>query len=181
MKQQGADPVQSFAAVSAARASTLVLGTMPGKRSLQAQRYYAHPRNSFWPIMACLFNIEIAHPAQTDADYHQALEQLTQHGIALWDVLRLCKRATSLDADIIEDSVVANDFADFFHRHPKVERVFFNGSKAHQLFHRHVLPELGTVAQSLTMVKLPSTSPAHAALKFEQKLQAWRVLVDGEL
>ncbi len=179
MKQPGTDPVQSFAAVSAAHANTLVLGSMPGKRSLQAQRYYAHPRNSFWLIMARLLNADISHPAQTEKDYQQALTLLTQRGIALWDVLHLCERATSLDADIIEDSVVANNFSDFFDRHPEVNRVFFNGAKAQQLFQRHVLPELGSAAESLTMVKLPSTSPAHAALNFEQKLQAWRVLVDG--
>jgi hypoxanthine-DNA glycosylase len=103
-----------------------------------------------------------------------------KHGLAVWDVLASCTRESSLDSDIDEASIVPNDFAGFFREHPGIRRVFFNGAKAEQSFRRHVLPALGSApdaAPERTYTRLPSTSPAHAAMSFERKLEAWRVLL----
>ena len=40
-------------------AEALILGSLPSRRSLDEQRYYAHPRNQFWPIMGALFGAGI--------------------------------------------------------------------------------------------------------------------------
>ena len=71
-------PVRSFPPVIADDARVLVLGSMPGHASLTAHRYYAHPRNLFWPIMGALFE---AGPA---LDYDIRLRRLQAAGIALW-------------------------------------------------------------------------------------------------
>jgi hypoxanthine-DNA glycosylase len=84
-------------------------------------------------------------------------------------------RQGSLDAMIERDTQIANDFQTFLHNHKRITRVFFNGAKAEACFKQHVLPEVGT--GSITYVRLPSTSPAHASVSFEQKLQAWRVIM----
>ena len=142
----------------------LILGSMPGAASLQAARYYAHPRNAFWPIAASVFGFD------PGLDYAQRLQALQAAGVALWDVLQACERPGSPDADIRGDTLVANDFAAFLERHPGIVRVCFNGAKAAAMYRRHVLPGL---AVPLEYMDLPSTSPAHAAASFEHKLAAW--------
>lgn len=144
---------------------------MPGVASLQAQRYYAHPRNAFWPLMGDLLGFD------PQLDYSARLAALKQAGVALWDVLGHCERPGSLDADIVRDSCVPNDFAHFFRTHPRVRTVFFNGNTAAQTFRRQVLPQLP--AGSLDMRTLPSTSPAHAGLSFALKRAAWQAVAEA--
>ena len=149
------------------QARVLVLGSMPGAISLRQGRYYAHPRNAFWPIAAEILGFDPA------LDYALRLERLTQAGVALWDVLQGCEREGSLDADI--RNAVPNDFAGFLRAHPRLRRVCLNGGKAASLFRRQVLPSLpAALADPLVCLDLPSTSPAHAAISYEQKLAAWR-------
>ena len=142
---------------------------MPGEKSLSAGQYYAHPRNSFWKIMGALCDFDPAAP------YELRLDALRRSGIALWDVLHSCVREGSLDSAIEGGSIKANEFLAFFHDHPHVALVCFNGAAAERYFARHVLPTL--VPSALRYSRLPSTSPAHAALSFQEKLAAWRVAV----
>ena len=157
----------SFPPISAADARILILGSMPGEASLAAGQYYAHPRNLFWPILG-----EILGQPLPALSYPERLECLKQRGIAVWDVLHSCERAGSLDAAIDPATLQANDFAAFFRSHPTIEKVLFNGGLAETAFRRHVRPQLGTMP--LQFQRLPSTSPAHAALDFTAKLERWR-------
>ena len=163
-------PARSFAPVIEPGAKVLILGSMPGVASLDAQQYYAHPRNAFWPIMAELlgFNVEL--------DYESKLRALTDGKLALWDVMQQCQRPGSLDSAIVEASIEPNDFNALLVAYPSIEAIFFNGAKAEQSFRRYVLP---TLEADLKLQRLPSTSPAHASLRFEQKLQQWRLLVES--
>lgn len=158
-----------FPPVAAPDARVLILGSMPGQASLQAGRYYAHERNAFWRIMGDLLG------AGPDLPYSQRLEKLTAAGIALWDVIAACERAGSLDADIVGHSVAANDFGAFFAVHRNIAHVFFNGAAAETGFRRHVLPGLPDLP--LRLCRLPSTSPAHAARSYADKLAAWSAIL----
>ena len=160
-----------FPPVAAPGARVLILGSMPGQASLRAGQYYAHERNAFWRIMGDLLG------AGPELPYAQRLERLTAVGIALWDVIAACERAGSLDADIVGHSVAPNDFAAFFAVHRNIARVFFNGAAAETAFRRRVLPGLPDL--SLRLSRLPSTSPAHAALGYADKLAAWAALLDA--
>ena len=167
--------VRSFAPVADASARVLILGSMPGTRSLDAGQYYAHPRNAFWPIMASLLGFEATAP------YPQRLDALRHAGIALWDVLQSCVRPGSLDAAIEPGSRVVHDFVAFFAAHPLIRQVCFNGVEAETSYRRYVLPQLSD--DGLRYARLPSTSPAHAGLGFDQKRAIWRaaLALDGRL
>jgi hypoxanthine-DNA glycosylase len=103
---------------------------------------------------------------------------LVQHGVALWDVCAAAEREGALDAAIRPASVVPNDFAEFFRGHPSIELVFFNGQTAATLYRRLVIPGLPVEFAAIDQRVLPSTSPAHAALSFERKLERWRAVRD---
>jgi double-stranded uracil-DNA glycosylase len=158
-----------FSPIAEFNATILILGSMPGQKSLDENQYYAHPRNSFWPIMYQLFN------TSTDLTYEQRKQFLVNNKIALWDVLKSCYRKGSLDSDIDHSKIEANDFDTFFNKHSKIKAVFFNGTKAQQLFNKEVLNSLQQ-HKPLKYYKLPSTSPAHAAMSKEEKLLKWKII-----
>ncbi|MBS3823857.1 MAG: DNA-deoxyinosine glycosylase [Wenzhouxiangellaceae bacterium] len=167
------DPVLTgLAPVYADTARVLILGSMPGARSLEAQRYYAHPRNAFWPIMGrlCGFSPTLA--------YARRLERLRENRVALWDVIGRCRRRGSLDQKVEPASIVANDFERLFRACPRIELVAFNGRLAEQSFGRHVWPGLSASLAGIERARLPSTSPAHAAMNFEQKFGAWQAALN---
>ncbi len=161
--------IQCFPPIEDAAARILVLGSMPGKESLRAQQYYAHPRNAFWTILGKLVG---ATPALAYDDRTAALKSA---GIALWDVLASCTRDGSLDSAIDATSTTPNDFAAFFRAHPGITRVYFNGAMAESCFRKLVLPS--QTFRPLNYQRLPSTSPANAAIPYQRKLDAWRVLL----
>ena len=153
-----------FPPVSRADARVLILGSLPGQASLAARQYYAQPRNAFWPLMGRLFGAGVELP------YEDRLRRLTESGVALWDVCASARRPGSLDTKIEALSVAPNDFAGFFQAHRGIGLICFNGAAAERLFERHVSPTLQAPPSTL---RLPSTSPAHASLGFEQKFDAW--------
>lgn len=163
--------ILSFPPVCDKDATMLILGSMPGRASLQAQQYYAHPQNAFWRILGHLLGFP------SDLPYPQRLEQLTSRGIALWDVLHSCTRHSSLDSDIEETSIIPNAIAQLLSEHAGIRRIYFNGSKAEQAFRRHVAPALSARGTELICLRLPSTSPAHASRSFQDKVEAWRIVV----
>jgi len=163
--------VTSFDAIEDASARVLILGSMPGVLSLRAQQYYAHPRNVFWRIMGELMG---AYPSEP---YERRVGLLTSRQIALWDVLQSCAREGSLDSAIDEATLVTNDFVSFYQSHPGIERVYFNGSKAEQVYRRYVKDVIADISPQMQYQRLPSTSPAHAARSFEEKLAVWKCIV----
>ncbi|MEN3067711.1 DNA-deoxyinosine glycosylase [Uliginosibacterium sediminicola] len=166
--------LQSLPPRARSDARLLILGSMPGTASLRAQRYYAHPQNQFWRLLGELLGFDPALP------YEARIDAMQQAGIALWDVLHSCERPGSLDADIVRDSLQVNDFAGFFAAHPQIQHVGFNGAAAEQLFMRHVAPQL-VLPQPLRYRRLPSSSPANAAISGADKLHSWRQLIDESL
>lgn len=154
--------IESFSFSADERARVLILGSMPGVESLRQQQYYAHPRNLFWTLMGELFGAERERP------YEERLSILREHGIALWDSAHTCRRPGSLDSNITD--VEANDFETLFQLAPGIHSLFFNGQKAAELFRKRVDPNL---IAGRSLITLPSTSPANAAISAAQKREAW--------
>lgn len=170
-----AQRLTAFSPIAGDNATRLILGSMPGIKSLEASHYYAHPRNLFWPVLAEV----LRHPGllttttgTSDALFQHRYTAIKAAGLALWDVLRHCERPGSLDSAIRPESITCNDFQHFFDQHPKIEHVLLNGKTAEKLFKRHVLPELSPTLP-LQLHALPSTSPANASIPRQQKLDAW--------
>jgi hypoxanthine-DNA glycosylase len=162
--------IDGFAPIVSGNARVLILGTMPSEASLLRQQYYGHPRNAFWPIMSELFG------SDPGLCYQRRKELLINNGIAVWDVLESCHRLGSLDSNIKLATIRANDFTGFFSEYKGIKRVFFNGRMAEKLYQKRVLPILNHRFSYLQYQCLPSTSPANASLKFEQKIEAWKVI-----
>jgi len=162
--------VTSFPPIEGESARILILGSMPGVASLNANQYYAHPQNAFWKIIGTITGC----PAS--ASYETRIAALRQSGIALWDVLESCIRPGSLDADIDMKSAEANDIAALLQRQPGIKTICFNGSTAEKVFSKRILPTLkGTHPK---YVRLPSTSPAHAGMTLADKTKIWRDAIE---
>ncbi|NKI35023.1 DNA-deoxyinosine glycosylase [Wenzhouxiangella sp. XN79A] len=161
------DLLQGLAPVAGPDARVLILGSMPGVRSLDEARYYAHPRNAFWTILGAWTGVA------PEAAYAERIDALRAHGIALWDVIGRCRRSGSLDSRIDPASIEANDLAGLLLACPRIERVLLNGGRAAQDYQRRVLPTLDAAARALPRFRLPSTSPAHASVSLAAKRSAW--------
>jgi hypoxanthine-DNA glycosylase len=142
----------------------LILGSFPGAQSLAAQQYYAHPRNQFWKLVGELVGEDLY-----SLPYNERLPRLLAHRFGLWDVLAACEREGSLDSAIRKPA--ANDFDRLRHLCPALETVGFNGQASGKFAQQFAQAGYRTVV-------LPSSSPAHMAMSFEQKLAVWRRLAD---
>ena len=162
----------SFSAICNTNTKLLILGSLPGKKSIAEQQYYAHPRNALWPILCDWMQL----PASMS--YEQRIATALDHGIGFWDVVAQAERPGSLDSDIKSPSVHYNPIDQLIPNLPKLKCIILNGGAAMTLFKRggfnHTANESG-----LTFVQLPSTSPAHASMAQEEKRVAWHsVLID---
>lgn len=138
----------------------LVLGSFPGVASLQAQQYYAHPRNQFWPLLGALWGLDLR-----ALPYAQRLAEVRRRGLGLWDIYASCHRDGSLDQAITDAEI--NDLASLRRRAPQLQAVAHNGGESARAM--KLVAALG-----YTVLKLPSTSPANASWSFERKHAAWR-------
>ena len=138
----------------------LILGSFPSVKSREMQFYYGHPQNRFWKVLANILNTELP------VSIEEKKELLLENHIALWDVIESCSIIGSSDTSIKD--VVVNDFSRIL-AESKVKRIYVNGTKAYELYHRYAEKQTGIKA-----VKLPSTSPANAAWRVERLCEAWK-------
>ncbi len=161
-----------FPPIERSDARILILGSMPGAKSLQENQYYAYRQNLFWPLMGELFD------ASPDLPYAERVYRLIEQHVAVWDVLKHCERGGSLDSAICPASEVVNDFAEFFAMHTEIRAVFLNGRKAEALFRKHAVPSIGPQLDRVPLHVLPSTSPANAGISPAAKREAWNRVRD---
>jgi hypoxanthine-DNA glycosylase len=160
---------QGFSPVIGDHARVLILGSLPSQQSLLQQEYYANPRNVFWRIMGDMLSFS------SNGLYEHRCNELINKGVSLWDVLKSSVRPGSLDSAIEVASAEENDFPDLLERHSEIQLIGFNGVKSRQLFDRLVLKSW-SLPNGVELVNLPSSSPAHAAMSFETKLELWSVI-----
>jgi len=159
-----------FAPIAAPHATVLILGSLPSQLSLQKHEYYGNPQNAFWRVMGELFD------AGPDIPYPDRAEKLRRHGIAVWDVLQSSVRPGSMDAAIDLMTATPNDFQTFFVEHPMLELLCFNGKKAAELYRRLVAPQEIRTIDIIEFRTMPSTSPAYASMKLDEKVRLWSAI-----
>ena len=170
MAEAGDSFIENFPPIFDDRARILILGSMPGRASLEAVQYYAHPRNHFWPLMEGLLGIARELP------YENRLSALKERRVALWDSAWRCRRHASADSTMEE--IRASDFGMLFARAPGIRAIFFNGRKSEEIFRRYALPALPSERAGLPLCYLPSTSPANAGMSFEEKREQWSRILE---
>lgn len=151
----------SFPPIETKDSKVLILGTMPGERSLTLQQYYGHKSNQFWKIMFELFE------EQFSDNYRDRVSLIKRNEIALWDVLSHCEGRGSSDSKIKNE--VPNDFVSFYENHPKITHVFFTSKKAEKFYNKYV-----GKSPKRQYYTLPSPSRANTWKTYEAKLGEWR-------
>lgn len=156
--------ISSFQPLINEQSEILILGSIPGVKSLEMQQYYAHPQNKFWKIILELLNEEFTE------DYSKRIETLQKHHIALWDVIDSCERKGSLDSEIKNEQ--ANQIAELLEEYPNVKAIFCNGGKSYKN-----LQKLLGKNYRLPIFLMPSTSPLHT-ISFERKFEEWKRVLE---
>jgi hypoxanthine-DNA glycosylase len=156
--------LKSFAAFADERSLILILGTMPGPMALEKKEYYGFTHNHFWRILPEILG------ERPPVYYAAKLDLLKRHRIALWDVIRSCRREGALDADI--ECVTPNDLPGLLKKYPGIHTIFLNGKTSEALYRRHFGAKIALPAYTL-----PSTSPAYASMSYEKKREKWAMIV----
>ena len=142
----------------------LILGSFPSVKSRENNFFYGHPQNRFWKVMANVLDWKVP------TTIEEKREMLLENYVAVWDVIASCSIVGSSDTSIKD--VVINDFSRIL-ENSKVERIYVNGGKAYELYHKYAEKVTGIKA-----VKLPSTSPANAAWSLEKLTKTWKEIIE---
>ncbi|MBO5159972.1 MAG: DNA-deoxyinosine glycosylase [Lachnospiraceae bacterium] len=154
----------TFDPVFNADSKILILGSFPSVKSRENNFFYGHPQNRFWKVMANVLDWEVP------STIEEKKTMLLSNHVAVWDVIASCSIQGSSDTSIKD--VVVNDFSKIL-ENSKVERIYVNGGKAYELYHKYAEKVTGIKA-----VKLPSTSPANAAWSLEKLTKIWKETIE---
>lgn len=154
----------SFDPISNPETRILILGSIPGDKSLEMKEYYGHPRNRFWKIISIITKNELP------SSYDGKIQLLLNAKIGLWDIAQRAIRKGSLDSAIKNEH--PNDLETFIKSHPQLSTIAFNGSKSEALYKKYFKRN-----ENIQYVSLPSTSPANATMSFEEACKKWEELL----
>lgn len=144
----------------------LILGSMPGIKSLEESQYYAHPQNRFWRVMGILLSCS----EMPSLKYSEKLKVLLDNKIALWDTIKICERDGSLDSGIEKE--IPNDIDKLIKKYKNIKIICLNGNKSFSMFKKY-FPELLAIKKCF---KMPSTSPANAKFRLEDLIKEWEII-----
>ncbi len=156
--------IRSFRPLADSRSRILILGSMPGPEALRKKEYYGFNGNHFWRILPEILGVP------QPLSYHEKIELLKNNRIALWDVLETCAREGASDSGIRSEK--PNDIIRLIQRYPEIRTIFLNGKTAEKMYRKYFGGRIQIQAYGL-----PSTSPAHASIRYEKKRDQWRVIL----
>jgi hypoxanthine-DNA glycosylase len=141
----------------------LILGTFPSIKSFENNFYYAHPKNQFWRLVCKVWNEKLPYNVK------EKEQLLIKHNIALWDMIKECKRKNSSDSNLKD--IKLNDIKNLLHNYPNIIKICFTSKIALKLYKKNF--------QDITLpiFYLPSPSPAYASMSFNDKLQEYKKIL----
>ena len=142
----------------------LILGSFPSVKSREQNFFYGHPQNRFWKVVAAVFRRPVPETIE------EKKELILSGRLALWDSIASCEITGSSDASI--RNAQANDISIIL-ENSKIERIYCNGRKSHELYRKYIEAQTGREAACL-----PSTSPANAQWSLEKLINAWSVIAE---
>ena len=154
----------SFDPISNGDITILILGTIPGDKSLELGEYYGHSRNKFWKIISTITNNDLP------LTYFDKKTLLLKSKIGIWDVAHKANRKGSLDSAIENEE--PNDLEGFITKHKNLKVIGFNGTKSQVLFDKYFDRKSG-----IKYITLPSTSPANTGIDFENICKLWQQIL----
>lgn len=157
-----------FAPICDQHTRLLILGSLPGEKSLELGQYYGNPRNHFWPLVGEIIGANL--PVMS---YEERLTQLWSHRIGLWDVVASAERRGSLDQQL--RSVQDNDLIELVERLPSLCAIAFNGATASRIGRKQFKGIDRVDDGQVALIDLPSTSPANT-MPYAQKAAQWNQL-----
>ena len=163
-KPIAADTKTSFDPISNDETTILILGTMPGDKSLELGEYYGHPRNRFWKIISTITNNDLP------LTYSDKKALLLKTKIGIWDVAHKAIRKGSLDSAIEDEE--PNDLDSFMSKHKNLKVIGFNGTKSEALFDKYFDRKC-----DIKYISLPSSSPANTGVNFDNICKLWRQIL----
>jgi len=137
----------------------LILGSFPSIKSFENDFYYAHPSNKFWKILEAVTSYPVN-------NRDQKLWLLKECKLGLWDMIRECTRDNSLDSSLENETL--NNITNILETYSSINKIAFTGRKAEALFKIHFSH------LDIETTYLPSPSSAYAAMKFEDKVKAYK-------
>jgi hypoxanthine-DNA glycosylase len=146
-KKESAKITHPFAPVYNKHSKILILGTMASPKSREYGFFYGHPQNSFWRVLAHIFDTGVPESIQDKKDF------LLETKIALWDVLHSCKIIGADDSSI--KNPVVNNFSVIFNN-SEIKNVFTTGKTATKLYNKYCFSDT-----CIPAIYLTSTSPAN--------------------
>lgn len=156
----------SFPPIVGDRPQILILGSMPGQKSLEETQYYAHPQNLFWRMIQHTLGCPVS------SSYARRLQCLMEHHIALWDVIGSCYREGSMDSKITNAKV--NPIVQLVKDNPTIHTIAFNGKTAAKIFNKEF-----PYWDLTNLCALPSTSPANASIPYLEKMKSWQTVLNS--
>lgn len=157
--------IKGLKAIVNEKSKILILGTFPGKESLESGEYYASKRNKFWNILFEMLKEDISE------DYKVRANLLLKNKIAVWDVLKSCERDGSLDKKI--KNPIPNNFNIFLKKYPSIRTIYF-GSKIAQEYY---IKYNSNSFNEDKLIILPSLSGANSTMTYEKKKNEWKVIL----
>jgi len=145
----------------------LILGTFPSIKSFENNFYYSHPQNQFWKILATIYNEAI--PKTID----QKISFLKKHKIALWDVVCECIRKQENSRDDNLKIIKPCDIEKLLKKYPNIKKIAVTSRTAEKILKKH----FSLLTLHFALIYLPSPSPLNARIKFDQKVEIWKKLL----
>lgn len=165
--------IKCFPPIVNSNTKVLILGSLPGIKSLKLGQYYAHPQNQFWYFIGRLLGKQDF----ISKTYSERVQNCFNKGLGIGAAIVSGEREASADSTIRKAKAI--DLAQLIYEHniKSLNAVFFEGRKAQEIFMKQTYSDLDLeLKNKIVFHYLPSSSPAYAAMNVQTKWENWKIV-----